>query len=189
KGDPVPILGSTVGHGPSFKPDETPALSIAPGAPMAAALNINGVQNEMEIALAPARGLADPKLEWKPFVARADDVNSFDMRGDEIFLLSHKDAPTFKVLTLKAGSPLSTAAVLIPANSKRVVDSIHAAADALYVLAREGAYSVLLRVPTGSMTIEEVRLPFKGHVSEAFTDPRQNGIAISLESFVVPPAE
>ncbi len=189
KGEPTPILGSSVGHGPSFKPNEIPALSVAPDAPMAAALNINGVQNEMEIALAPAGNLSDPKLTWKPFVARADDVNSFDMRGDEIFLLSHKDAPTFKVLVVKAGMPLSSATTLVPADPRRVIDSIHAAQDALYVLAREGAYSVLLRVPSGTTTVEEVKLPFKGHASEAFTDGRQKGIAISYESFVVPPTE
>jgi prolyl oligopeptidase len=32
-------------------------------------------------------------------------------------------------------------------------------------------------------------LPFKGHISEAFSDPTKPGIAISLESFVVPPEE
>lgn len=189
KGEPMSILGSSVGHGPSYKHDEIPELSLAPEAPMAAALNINGVQNEMEIALARAGDLADPKLIWKPFVARSDDVNSFDMRGDEIFLLSHKDAPTFKVLVVKAGSPLSSSATLIPADPKRVIDSIHAAKDALYVLAREGAYSVLLRVPTGTTSIEEVKLPFRGHASEAFSDPRQNGVTISYEGFVTPPAE
>lgn len=189
KTDPVPILGSSVGHGPSFKPDETPALIVAPAAPLAAALNVNGVQNEMEISLAPVGDVSDMKVEWKPFVARSDDVNSFDMRGDEIFLLSHKDAPTFKVLVVKAGQPLASATTLVPDDPARVIDSIHAAADALYVLARKGAYSVLLRVPTGSTTVEEVKLPFKGHISDAFTDPRQNGIAIQLESFVVPPSE
>ena len=189
KGEPQAILGSSVGHGPAYKADEIPGLSVAPDAPMAAALNINGVQNEMELALAPAKDLGDAKLQWTPFVARSDDVNSFDMRGDEIFLLSHKDAPTFQVLVVKAGAPLASAATLVPADPKRVIDSIHAAADALYVLAREGAYSVLLRVPTGTTTIEEVKLPYRGHASEAFTDPRQDGITLSYESFVVPPTE
>ncbi|MBV9330455.1 MAG: prolyl oligopeptidase family serine peptidase, partial [Alphaproteobacteria bacterium] len=187
KGEPVAILGATVSHGPHFAATETPALAIQPGAPLAAALNINGVQNELEFAVAPSDALADPKLQWKPFVSRSDDVNSFDMRGTEIFLLSHKDAPTFRVLSLKAGEPVSSAHVLVPADPRRVIDSIHAAADALYVLAREGAYSQLLRIPAGSSAIEPVTLPFKGHVAEAFTDPRAKGIVISLESFVVPP--
>jgi prolyl oligopeptidase len=75
----------------------------------------------------------------------------------------------------------------VPAQPDRVIDSVHAASDALYVLARKGAYSLLLRVPVGSTTVEEIALPFKGHVAEAFTDPRAPGITLELESFVVPP--
>jgi len=187
KSEPVAILGSTVGHGPAFKPDETPALGIVPNGPVAIALSINGVQNEQALWTAPAAEVDNPKVAWKPFVVREDDVNSFDAGGDRIYLLSHKDAPTFKVLTVKAGAPLSSAAVLVPAQADRVIDSVHAASDALYVLARKGAYSLLLRVPNGSTAVQEIALPFKGHVAEAFTDPRAPGITFELESFVVPP--
>ncbi|MEI9994170.1 MAG: prolyl oligopeptidase family serine peptidase [Rhizomicrobium sp.] len=187
KSEPVAILGSKVGHGPAFGPDETPALGIVPNGPMAVALSINGVQNEQALWIAPADRADDPKADWKPFVTRADDVNGFDASGDRLYLLSHKDAPTFKVLSVKAGEPLSAATVLIPAQPDRVIDSVRAASDALYVLARKGAYSLLLRIPDGAGAIEEIALPFKGHVAEAFTDPRAPGITIELESFVVPP--
>lgn len=187
KSEPVAILGSAVGHGPSFLPDETPTLSISPGAPMAMAVSINGVQNEQALWLAPASQVNDPNVKWTPFVTRADDVTAEDAAGDTIYLLSHKNAPTFQVLSVKAGQPLAAARVLVPAEKDRVIDSIHAASDALYVLARHGAYSLLLRVQYGSGKIEEVALPFKGHIAEAFTDPRQPGITIGLESFVVPP--
>src|SRR4029077_463115 len=60
---------------------------------------------------------------------------------------------------------------------------------ALYVLARHGAYSQLLRVPAGSSDIEEVKLPFEGHIGEAFTDPRTPGVTVYLSSWVMPPAE
>jgi prolyl oligopeptidase len=189
KGEPVAILGTSVGHGPAFRPDETPALTMQPGAPLAAALNINGVQNEIAVWLAPAGHVNDPKVEWKPFVARSDNVTGLDMRGDEIFLLSHQDAPTFKVLALKAGEPLSGATTLVAPAPDRVIDSVHAAADALYVLARKGAYSQLLRIAAGTTQVDEVALPFKGHIAEAFTDPRVPGITIQLQSFVVPPTE
>lgn len=185
---PVAILGSTLGHGPSFLPDETPALTIWPGAPMAMATSINGVQPELALWLAPVSQVSDPNVKWKPLVTRADDVTGADAAGDTVYLLSHQNAPTFKVLSLKAGQPLEAAKVLVPAQEDRVIDSIHAASDALYVLARHGAYSVLLRVPYASAKIEEVALPFKGHIGDdAFTDPRQPGITINLQSFVVPP--
>ncbi|HEX9159542.1 MAG TPA: prolyl oligopeptidase family serine peptidase, partial [Rhizomicrobium sp.] len=189
KSDPVPVVGSTVGHGPSIGPNEFPVISTTVGAPVAAALSINGVQNELAMWLAPADKVTDPKVTWTRFITRDDGVTSADERGDDIFLLSHKGAPTFKVLTAKAGQPLSAARVLVPAKPDRVIEGVHAASDALYVLARHGAYSQLLRVPAGSNQIEEVNLPFEGHIGEAFTDPRVPGVTVSLSSWVMPPAE
>ncbi|HTQ14797.1 MAG TPA: prolyl oligopeptidase family serine peptidase [Rhizomicrobium sp.] len=189
KSDPVPILGATVGHGPAFDPNEFPALAINPGAPMAVALSINGVQNELQAWIAPESQVRDPKVTWTPLVTRADGVTGADLRGDEIFLLSHKDAPTFKVLMVKAGQPLSTAQTLVPASPTRVIEAVRAASDALYVLEREGAYSRLLRIPAGQTAAQEIALPFNGHITESFTDPRAPGVMIELESFAVPPTD
>jgi prolyl oligopeptidase len=187
KGEPTALLGSTVGHGPTFLPDETPALNIPPGAPIAIAASINGVQNEQALWVAPALRLGTVDLKWAPLVTRADEVTAADAAGDTIYLLSHRNAPTFQVLSVKSGQSLATARVLVPARADRVIDSIHAAADAVYVLARRGAYSQLLRSAHDSAQIEEVTLPFKGHIAEAFTDPRRPGVTLQLESFVVPP--
>ena len=68
KSEPVAVLGSTVGHGLSFLPDELPTLSISPGAPMAMAVSINGVQNELALWLAPVSQVNDPNVKWTPFV-------------------------------------------------------------------------------------------------------------------------
>jgi prolyl oligopeptidase len=187
QGEPVPLLGTSVGHGPEFKPAEFPAIQLAVGAPLAAALSINGVQNELSMWLTPVASLGDPKAPWTQFLTREDGVTGLDMRGPEIFLLSHKDAPTFKVLSVRAGQPLASAAVLVPAKPDRVIEGIHAASDALYVLARRGAYSELLRIPKGTSEIQEVPLPVKGHADEAFSDPRAPGVTVTLSSWVVPP--
>jgi prolyl oligopeptidase len=74
----------------------------------------------------------------------------------------------------------------VPAQPDRVIEGIHVGADALYVVARHGAYSQLLRIPTGTKSIEVVPLPFEGHIDEAFSDPRAPGVAIKLSSWVVP---
>jgi len=187
KAEPVPVLGVGLGHGPTFTHEEFPAIVIGVGAPLAAAFSINGTQNELAIWLTPAPRVSDLKTDWMKFVTRADDVTSIDMRGDEIFLLSHKDAPTFKVLAVRAGQPLSTAKTLLPPNPDRVIEAIHAASDALYVLATRGAYSQLLRIPTGTDRVEEVTLPFAGHATEAFSDPREPGVTVLMSSWVVPP--
>ena len=41
--------------------------------------------------------------------------------------------------------------------------------------------------PPARSKIEEVALPFEGHIAEAFADPSMPGIAIKLSSWVVPP--
>jgi len=187
KSEPVPILGATVGHGPPLKPAEFPVISLSYGAPVAMALSINGVQNEVAMWLTPVAKVRDPKATWTKFITRDDDVTNVDVRGAEIFLLSHKDAPTFKVLEVRAGQPLSAAETVVPAQPDRVIETIHAASDALYVLARHGAYSQLLRIPAGTKKIEEVALPFEGHVGDAFSDPRTPGVSIELSSWVAPP--
>jgi prolyl oligopeptidase len=185
--EPMAVLGATLGHGPPFSPTEIPVISLNYGAPVATALSINGVQNELAMWLTPVAKVRDPKTTWTRFITRDDDVTNVDMRGAEIFLLSHKDAPTFKVLEVRAGQPLSAAETLMPAQPDRVIETIHAASDALYVLARNGAYSQLLRIPAGTKKIEEVALPFAGHVGSAFSDPRTPGVSIELSSWVVPP--
>ena len=186
---PVPLFGSTTGHGPKFGPDETPALLIVPGAAVAMLVSQNGVQNEIKAWLAPAAGADQADAPWTPFIDRDDGITGGDMRGDQIFLLSHKGAPTFQVLQVKAGEPLSSAHVLVPARADRVIEGIHAAADALYVVTRQGVYSRLLRIPAGSDRIEEVALPRAGHVGDVFTDARLPGADFNISSWVSPPAE
>jgi prolyl oligopeptidase len=188
KSDPVAVAGNGIGKSASFTPDEFPAVQISPGAPTALLDSINGVQNEMKLWAAPATQADSPNAPWKLIVDRSDGVTRVDLRGNDLFLLSHKDAPTFKVLRVNTHAPLGSARVLVPAQADRVIEAINAASDGLYVSARRGAYSQLLRVlPSGA--VEEIPLPTKGHIGEAFTDPREPGITINLSSWVLPPTE
>src|SRR6185312_3567329 len=126
KHEPVRVLGNGSPNALKFAPDEMPIIAVVPGATHVLGLSINGVQNEWTIFLAPSAAASNPKTQWKSFVTRDDGVTSADMRGNEIFLLSHKNAPTFQVLAVKAGEPLSKAKVLLPVQTGRLVESIHA---------------------------------------------------------------
>ena len=122
-----------------FKPEEFPAIVTVPGAPIALALNVNGVQNEIAIWTAPVAEAGRPDTPWRALVARDDDVTNIAVAGSRIFLMSHKDAPTFKVLALNAGEPISAAREVIAARPDRLIEGIAAAADGLYVRAPHGA--------------------------------------------------
>ena len=160
-------------------------VGLTPGSQVALAVVQNGVQNEIELWTGPVANAADPAAPWRRLATREDDITSGALRGEDLYLLSHKDAPTFKVLHLKAGQPLSTADVALAAQPGRLVESIHAAADGLYVQARQGVYSQLLFIPTGG-TPKEIALPAKGSVNALFTDPRRPGAVVQFESWTVP---
>ncbi len=189
KSAPVPVAGNGIGDRTSFTPDEFPAIQINPGSGMALLASINGVQNEIKLWTTLAVAASRPDAHWHLFVDRSDEVTRLDVRGVDVFLLSHKNAPTFQLLHIRPGMPLSKATVLVPAQSDRVLEDVHVASDAVYVSARQGAYSRLLRIPTGTTTIEDVPLPTQGHIGEMFTDPRKPGVAINFSSWVLPPQE
>lgn len=189
KSAPVTLYGSLSGHSPSFTHDETPSLIFTPGASFAVLASINGVQNELKLWTAPAAGAAVPaRARWTPLADRDDGITGLDVRGTELFLLSHKDAPTFQILSVGAGQPLAQAKVLVAARPDRVIEGVHAASDALYVLARKGDYSELLRVDAATHKVAIIALPFEGHIDEAFTDSRRPGVVIGLSGWVRSPA-
>lgn len=187
RSDPVAVAGNGVGQGTSFKPDETPVIDLTPGSSIGVLLSYNGVENELKAWTAPAAAAATAAAPWKLLFDRADGITAAASRGDDLFLLSHNNAPTFQVLALHAGEPLSAAKVLVPADPARVIESVQTAADGVYILARRGAYSELLRVPTGTTKIETIALPMNGHIAEMFTDPRVPGAALQMSSWVVAP--
>jgi prolyl oligopeptidase len=186
KSEPRDVLGAPVKESVIKVPPVMGAgVVLTPGSDVALAFVQNGVQNEIEAWTGPVAKSGDPAAPWQRLVTRDDDVTSGAVRRDDLYLLSHKDAPTFKVLHVKAGQPLSAADVVLPAEPGRLVESIHAAADGLYVQARQGVYSQLLFIPTGG-TPKEIALPAKGSVNALFTDPRKPGAVIQFESWAIP---
>ena len=187
KDEPVPLYGGSSGHGPKLTPEQSPQVALWPGGRQAAAIISNGVQNELQVWLSPVERASDSAAPWRRLIGYEDGVTNLEMSGDQLFLLSHQNAPTFQVLVMPSGQSLSQAKVLLPADPNRVVESIHAAADGLYVGVRVGSYSKLLRVPLAGGTPLEIALPFQGAIGEMFADPRAPGVRLLLESYVRPP--
>ena len=186
KGAPVPVLGVGVSPGVTLNPDEFPAIITVPGSPIATAVSINGVQNELAAWTAPLAEATRPDARWQKLVGREDEVTNMTAAGTRIFLLSHKNAPTFKVLALNAGQPISAAQELIAPRPDRLIESIAAASDGLYVHARRGVYSELIKVPLAGGPEQVIPLPFQGSINELSADPRYPGVTMIVDSWAIP---
>jgi prolyl oligopeptidase len=92
---------------------------------------------------------------------REDAVTLFDWHGDDLYLVTHKNAPRFKVIRTSLSHPdLAGAQVVIPAG-EAVITNVTAATDALYVQELDGGIGRLLRVPYSGGLPEAVSLPLE----------------------------
>ncbi|HWY97190.1 MAG TPA: prolyl oligopeptidase family serine peptidase [Steroidobacteraceae bacterium] len=188
QGPPVRIAGASTDMGPVKDPLIFPFTWVVPGASRAILLGKNGVQNEVEAWIAPLKEASAGRAQWRQLVKRDDDVTVLAANSTTLYLLTHKDAPTFNVKALPLDGTMANATTLIPARADRVIESIHAAADGLYVAARRGLDGQLLHVGLDGK-VAELNLPFRGIISEVATDPTQAGAVVELEGWISPPTQ
>ena len=91
------------------------------------------------------------------------------MKGATIYLLTHNDAPTFKVVATSLDAPSFATAQTVTPPSKDVVLQIGVAADGLYVRSRLGGFGRIAKValgPDGAPGAStNVALPFQGSIN------------------------
>ncbi len=172
----APILGIGLAPGIAVEPVEVPAVASPIGSNYLVGVIANGVQNEIKVYVAPLRSLDGDKTPWVKVADNADDVTGFDVAGDTLYVLSHKDASRFKVLRVAMAKPDIASAELVIPPSEAVVTGIAAAKDALYVKRMNGGVSDLLRAPYApGGEPAAVALPYGGDIEELATDPRRPG--------------
>jgi prolyl oligopeptidase len=162
---------------------DIPFVGIIPGGSQAVGIINHGVRNEITAFLAPTSSLKAKAIPWKKLCDVEDDITSFDGRGDDLYLLSHRDASRYKVLRTTFSNPdLAAAETVVPA-SRAVIRNIAAAQDALYVQALDGGIGRVTRVRYGGASASSVPLPFQGNVGLAATDPRVPGTLLDMTTW------
>jgi prolyl oligopeptidase len=128
--------------------------------------------------IAPVDSLGKPGTPWRKINDFADGVTDVAVQGEDLYLLTYKDTPRYKVLRTDARKPdLGSAETVIPA-SQTVVTGMHRAKDGLYVDLMDGGVGRLVRVPYGpSARPETITLPFDGTIA-VIADPRLPGTLI-----------
>jgi prolyl oligopeptidase len=140
--------------------------------------------NEFTLYVAPLDSVGKRNTPWRKVFDADDAVTSMAVRGDDLWLLTHKDASHFKVIHTSISKPdLRHADVVVPP-SEVVITNLAAVQDALYVQVRDGAVEHLLRVryEEGSKP-EPVVLPFDGSIELYATDVRQPGVVFGLSGW------
>jgi prolyl oligopeptidase len=177
----VPVFGYGVNPDVPFEVTDFPIVAYSPASPYLLGIVVHGVKNEVTIyAAKPQAGT----LPWKRIVSDDDDVTGFDLEGSTIYLLTHKDAPAFKVVSTSLDDPNMASPQTLVAPSKEVVEQIGVAKDGLYVRSREGGFGRVRRIALddngGAGATTTVKTPYEGTVNLLSTDPRVDGAVFGL---------
>ncbi|HET6578100.1 MAG TPA: prolyl oligopeptidase family serine peptidase [Gemmatimonadales bacterium] len=183
----VEWLGGGTVAGVPVGPDDFPLIISTPGSKYLVAAVGHGVKNEVTLYTASRSAAQGASTPWRKAADTVDAVTSFAVHGDDLYLLTHKGAPRFKVIRTSAGTPnLARAAVVIPAG-RAVIQAIGAARDALYAQELDGGLGRLARVPYNTGSPERLKLPFDGAVDFPVTDPARPGVVFRLQSWTRSP--
>ena len=170
--------------GIEIRAEEFPYVFPIHGTPYVGAIPGNGVQRELSLYVTTLADIAGPRPAWRKLFDAKDDITGFAIHGDDLYLLSHRDAPRFKVLRTSVARPDLAAADVVVAPGREVVVEIVAAKDALYVQARDGTVGKLYRVPYArGGKPQPLPLPREGSLDIASVDPRIAGVLISMGSW------
>jgi prolyl oligopeptidase len=151
------------------------------------------VLSQKEIYIGSADALKK-KSGWKKVASYSDNITDVALKGNDLYLVSLKDAPNGKVLRLDARNPdLSKAEVVVPAGSAVITgdyvgaDAMKAAADALYIQEAEGGVGKLIRLPYGpGAKPETITLPMDGSADSVVADITQPGALIDVAWWTQP---
>jgi prolyl oligopeptidase len=178
------VFGTQTPGGVAIGPEKIPGVGIQYGDPRAVAIVGDGVEREFPVYISTQAALDAGKPEWKQIISLDDDVVDLVIHGDDLYVLTHKDAPRFKMLHTKVSAPdLANADVVIP-NGEAVLQGFTQAHDAIYVTTLDAGIEHLWRVPydAGAKPVE-VDLPLKGSISDMVANPRIDGVTMHLTSW------
>jgi prolyl oligopeptidase len=156
-------------------PDSDYALAIA---------NHNMDANPSTVYVAPLAQVKGADTPWKKVADAGDGVTQFLLHGKTLYLLSQKDAPHFRLLSLPLAKPeLAKATVLLP-EGPGVLTDVEIAQDGLYARVRDGVVSHLHRVSFDGKQSVPVPTPFEGNVSALVTDAHGAGALYSIRGWL-----
>ena len=182
----VVVLSRKTNPALNMVPTDEPLVFMSEGSPYVIGVIAHGVKNEGTFVASPADSASKGTPVWTKIIDVDDDVTDLAFKGHDLWMLSHKDAPHFKVTHLDLDHPdITKADVVVPA-SDLVVKGFGAAKDALYVESAKGGISQLMKIPYGQTASTSVTLPFAGSISDLSIDVQNDGAIIRLAGWTEP---
>ena len=165
-------------------PQYIPSVAIPLDSAYAIGTIHSGVSGNSSFYIEAAADVRKTNTAWRKVADFSDDVSDVEVHGDDLYMLTYKNASRYRVIRTSAAKPDLASAATVVSPSQAVVTGINVAQDALYVQLLDDGIGRVLRVPYGPKPqAQEIALPFRGTVSLVETDPRVPGALLGIGSW------
>src|SRR6266849_4391898 len=160
-----------------------PFAFVPIGSKYVIALVNSGVSPNSEYYVTPLDKLGETPIPWRRIASLDDDISGFDIHGNDLYLVTYKNTPRFKVVHINLAQPdLAKAETIFPA-SDAVVTAAGTAKDAVYVQTLDGGVGRLWRVDYQTGARQPIKLPYEGTAFIGWTDQQTEGLLFGLNSW------
>ncbi|MGA2053244.1 MAG: prolyl oligopeptidase family serine peptidase, partial [Opitutales bacterium] len=181
--DPV-VFGTENPGGATITPPQIPFLSTIYGDPRVYATVTDGTRNEYALYVSTLADLDAGHPSWRRLFDFDDLIVSNSVHGDDLYVITFKNAPRSKLLLTNINAPDFTNATVVIPPGDAVPESIADARDAAYITLLDGGIFRLqqLAYTSGAKPVD-IDLPLKGSIDDLVIDPRLDGVKMLLTSW------
>jgi prolyl oligopeptidase len=148
----------------------------------AIALFYYGTQPNIDLHISKLTALLQNTPEWIKLCDATDEIRNFATRENDIYLLTSKNAPHFKIIKTSLSKPDLANAETVLAESDSIVKDLFAANDALYAIATDKGIDKVIRI-TYDGNIDRLELLYDGAVLFSKNDPHVDGIILNISAW------
>jgi prolyl oligopeptidase len=157
------VFGPTVTTDLGLARLDVGAILFNPGSRWMVARTTDTTLPEGFLFVADVADLDKPAIAWKKISSFDDKITDAELKGNDLYLLTHDHAPRNRVLKLDLRHPdLKLAREVASAPPDAVLEKFSLTRDALIGEVREGTSIVLRRYAAGDTKGQNIPLPFKG---------------------------
>lgn len=165
----VAVFGPTVTRNLGLARLDVGSLLFTPGSPWVIARTTDTTLPEGFLFLGRVADLGKPGMAWTRISGYEDKITAIALRGNDLFYMTHMNAPRKRVMRLDLRKPtlkLAVEAAATPADG--VLEEFALTRDALVVAVRRGTEIVLRRYASGKPQGMDVLMPSAGaaHLSD-----------------------
>jgi len=182
------IFGRWINPAVEMSETDIPILATFSNSSWVLGLIIHGVMPELTLYAAPYQTIVDNEpasIPWMKICDIEDNIVGYAVKGDELFLRTHTEAPRYKIIAINLTNPdLKTAREVVPA-SPFVIQTHHILGDYLITNDLEDGIGKIRRVKLSGGTPEVVALPVEGTITECQTSETE--LLVEATSWTVSP--